>query len=124
MRRVLPTLLLATAVVASFVPGHSIFQKRAGTDACDDLTISANNGDRKVAIVIDSSASMATNDPKLYRIAAARALNSFLISNGEASSTQKADQVSVIQFAGSASLDYPLGDPAGADGPISQSKSP
>jgi hypothetical protein len=118
MRGVLSSLLLASAVAASFVPDHSIFHKRE-VQTCDDLTVSSNNGDRKVAIVIDSSLSMEDNDPSLYRIAAARALNNFLIANGEASGNQKPDQVSVIDFAASAFLDYPLGDPAGADKPLS-----
>lgn len=90
-------------------------------EVCSDLTISSNNGDRKVAIVIDSSGSMADSDPGDLRLVAARALNAFLISNAEAGG-QKPDQVVVIGFDYSAYLVFGPGDPgdAAADKDIGQ----
>jgi len=79
-------------------------------EVCSDLTISSNNGDRKVAIVIDSSGSMADSDPQDFRLVAARALNEFLISNSEAGGG-KPDQVVVIGFDYSSYLVFGPGDP-------------
>lgn len=94
-------------------PGGRSLVRRAEdfTEACTDLTISENKGDRKVAIVIDSSGSMADSDPSDLRLVAGRALNSFLISADEAGGGQKPDQVTVIDFDSSALVVYPLGDP-------------
>jgi hypothetical protein len=114
------TLLYASTATASTLHGHySGIQKRDG-DVCTDLSVSSNNGDRKVAIVIDSSGSMATNDPYDLRINAGRALNEFLIANGEATGDQKPDLVTVIDFDYVATLDYPLGDPGGANASFSK----
>jgi Mg-chelatase subunit ChlD len=120
MRSIFATLLLLASATASIVPAHSPLYRRAATETCDDLSISSNNGNRKIAIVIDSSSSMGGNDPRRHRIAAARALNEFLVSNSEASGGQKPDQVAVIQFASSAIVEYPLGDPANADPAIAK----
>jgi hypothetical protein len=75
----------------------------------------SNNGDRKIAIVIDSSGSMASSDPYNLRLTAGKQLNDWLISNKESSGGKKADQVSVINFSDSATVDYNLGDPGNAD---------
>ncbi|KAK3329515.1 hypothetical protein B0H66DRAFT_28350 [Apodospora peruviana] len=80
------------------------------TQVCDDLSINSNNGDRKVAIVIDSSGSMSGSDPDDLRLIAARALNQFLISNAEAGG-QKPDQVVVIGFDDTAYTVFGPGDP-------------
>jgi Mg-chelatase subunit ChlD len=109
------TLLCASLAAAlTLKDQHHQIQKRDNT-VCTDLTVSSNNGDRKVAIVLDSSGSMAYNDPDDLRVKAGRALNDFLISSKEATSTQKADLVTVIDFDDEAHLDYPLGDPGGAN---------
>jgi Mg-chelatase subunit ChlD len=108
-------LLYASIVASSALRSpHAELQKR-DDKVCKDLSVSANNGDRKVAIVMDSSGSMAYNDPFDLRVKAGRALNEFLISSGEARGGQKADQVTVIDFDDTANLDYPLGDPGNAN---------
>ncbi|KAK0747954.1 hypothetical protein B0T21DRAFT_265217, partial [Apiosordaria backusii] len=87
--------------------------------ACTDLTIASNNGDRKVAIVVDSSGSMSGADPDDLRLAAAKALNDFLVSNSEGGGEKKPDQVAIIGFD---STPYDVfgpgdpGDPAAAAG--------
>lgn len=81
---------------------------------CTDLRVKSNDGGRKIAIVIDSSGSMSSSDPYDLRIAAGRSLNDFLITSKEATSSKKADQVTVIDFDDVATLDYPLGDPGPA----------
>jgi hypothetical protein len=88
---VLTLLCSLSAVSAATLAPYSIFARDASA-VCADLSVSSNNGNRKVAIVIDSSGSMVTSDPYDYRVAAGRALNSFLISNSEASSSQQADR--------------------------------
>jgi len=109
------TLLCASVAAATTLKNpHANLQKRDDT-VCTDLSVSSNDGDRKVAIVMDSSGSMAYNDPYDLRVKAGRALNEFLISSREASGGQKADQVTVIDFDDAAYLDYPLGDPASAN---------
>lgn len=108
-------LLCASLAAASTLKGqHHQIQRRDDT-VCTDLSVSSNNGDRKVAIVLDSSGSMAYNDPYDLRIKAGRALNDFLISSGEVTGSQKADLVTVIDFDDAAYLDYPLGDPGNAN---------
>jgi Mg-chelatase subunit ChlD len=106
--------LCASLATASTLQSHHQIQKRDDT-VCTDLSVSTNNGDRKVAIVMDSSGSMAYNDPYDLRIKAGRALNEFLIANGEASGSQKPDLVTVIDFDDAAYLDYPLGDPGNSN---------
>jgi Mg-chelatase subunit ChlD len=109
------TLLCACLAAASTLKNpHAHLQKRDNT-VCTDLSVSSNNGDRKVAIVLDSSGSMSYNDPYDLRVKAGRALNEFLISSSEASGGQKADLVTVIDFDDEAYLDYPLGDPGSAN---------
>jgi hypothetical protein len=59
---------------------------------------------------------MVSSDPYDLRITAGRDLvNNWLISSKEATGTSKADLVTVINFDSSATLDYPLGDPGGAN---------
>ena len=72
------------------------------------------NGGRKVAIVVDSSGSNADTDPQELRIAAAKGLNSRLVLKGQASDGGQSDLVTAIDIGSSASVLYPLGDPAGA----------
>jgi Mg-chelatase subunit ChlD len=107
-------LLCVSLATASTLHGTHQFQKRDDA-VCTDLSVSSNNGDRKVAIVMDSSGSMASNDPYDLRIKAGRALNEFLIASSEASGSHKADQVTVIDFDDEAYLDFPLGDPGSAN---------
>lgn len=114
MRSVALTLLCALSAASAVTLHPRQIVKRDDT-VCTDLRVSANNGGRKVAIVIDSSGSMATNDRQNYRIAAGKNLNNFLISNSEASGSVKADQVTVVDFDGTSYLRYPLGDPGNAE---------
>ncbi|KAF2094987.1 hypothetical protein NA57DRAFT_46090 [Rhizodiscina lignyota] len=74
--------------------------------------IDRGTGGRKIALVVDSSGSNADTDPNNLRIAAARALNNVLISKSEATPSKPADQVTVVEFDYSASVLFPLGDPA------------
>lgn len=101
--------LLASGVSAG------VIAERATDLTCADLTVKSNNGDRKVAIVIDSSGSMTYSDPDNLRLAAGRSLNDWLIGSKEATSTKKPDLVTVINFDDVPNLDYPLGDPSGAN---------
>ncbi|KAL8304821.1 hypothetical protein RB600_007954 [Gaeumannomyces tritici] len=105
----LPALVSATTL--GLFPRGSIIAKRE--EACADLRVNANNGDRKVALVIDSSGSMASNDPGRRRIDAGRALADFLISSGEAGG-KTPDKLTVIDFDDSPKVIFPLGDPSGA----------
>lgn len=58
---------------------------------------------------------MTENDPSDLRLDAGRALvNNWLIPSKHSGSA-KSDLVTVIDFDGSANLDYPLGDPKGAN---------
>ena len=109
MRLLLPLLLLSAAAAATRLPEHSRLFRRE--DVCSDLSIDSNNGNRKVAIVIDSSGSMVDSDPDNLRLAAGKALVSFLISDSEATGSKPADEVTVINFDDEAYVDYPLGDP-------------
>ncbi|KAH6710573.1 putative calcium-activated chloride channel regulator 4 [Leptodontidium sp. MPI-SDFR-AT-0119] len=72
-------------------------------------TAVASNGGRKIGIVVDSSGSMESNDPNDLRITAGKSLTSSLVTGGS-----HPDQVTVVDFDGSATLLYPLGDPAKA----------
>lgn len=108
------TKISATTITTPDFLSHAHLFPRADEGAtqpqevCSDLTVSSNNGNRKVAIVIDSSGSMADNDPTDLRLVAARALNDFLISNSDGGSP---DQVAVIGFDYSAYTVFGPGDP-------------
>jgi Mg-chelatase subunit ChlD len=102
-------LYLVVLVVAS--PTSS-----AAPSACTNLHAISNNGDRKIAIVIDTSGSMADSDPYDLRLTAGKQIVNWLISDNEASSSQKADQLAVINFDDSPHLDFSLGDPGKASG--------
>ncbi|KAF2474431.1 uncharacterized protein BDR25DRAFT_392099 [Lindgomyces ingoldianus] len=71
---------------------------------------------RKLAIVVDSSGSNSWTDPSNLRIQAARDFNAKLTTAAQAGSGPYPDQVAVVDFDDSASLLYPMGDPAGAAG--------
>ena len=60
--------------------------------------------------------SMVDSDPANLRLSAGVELTNWLISNKEATASIKADLVTVINFADTPTLDYPLGDPGNADG--------
>jgi len=120
MLGIVPFSLLLGAVAASYRslpqrPGSIFKRADSGTDICDDLSVSSNNGNRKVAIVIDESGSMASSDPSLDSLKAAKELNSFLIANGEGS---KPDQIAIIRFDDTSTVEYSLGDPGSADAAI------
>ena len=117
MRPLLLSSLLLPVSLATVAPRRNSppLYRRDFTEACADLSVSANNGDRKVAVVIDSSGSMSSNDPSKLRISAGQALNAFLISNAEAGGGKKADQITVIDFDDTPTLLYPLGDPGNAN---------
>jgi Mg-chelatase subunit ChlD len=97
----------------------SVLVRRA--EKCDNLQAASNNGNRKIAIVIDSSGSMESNDPTYLRLtAASNVIDGWLIPQSKASSKKPADLVTVIDFSDAATLDYPLGDPSGANASLSQ----
>jgi Mg-chelatase subunit ChlD len=113
------TVILSAALSFLLISNASavaILPRATSAPTCQNLVAKTNNGDRKIAIVIDSSGSMAENDPDDLRLAAGRSLvNDWLISSKEATSSTKPDLVTVINFDTSATLDYPLGDPGGAN---------
>lgn len=108
---------LVSATTLGLFPRGSAIVKRE--EACADLRVNANNGDRKVALVVDSSGSMSSNDPGRRRIDAARSLADFLISSGEAGG-KTPDKLTVVDFDDSAKVIYPLGDPSGANATLSK----
>jgi hypothetical protein len=110
--------LLTLTLAASQALASAIVRRDSGP-ICADLTAKSNNGDRKIAIVIDSSGSMADSDPDNLRLSAGRTIDDWLISKSEAVGGKKEDLVTVINFDSSATLDYPLGDPAGANASFS-----
>ena len=84
----------------------------ARTDSgCPQLT---SSGGRKIGLVIDSSGSNSYNDPFDLRIAAAKELNSLLVTKTQAGPSGQSDLVTVIDFDDEARVIYPLGDPAHA----------
>ncbi|KXX77546.1 hypothetical protein MMYC01_207028 [Madurella mycetomatis] len=108
-----PALLVAAVTVTAVGSSLTARQSDEGDalQACADLTISSNNGDRKVVLVVDTSSSMFRSDPDNLRLAAARALNGFLISNAEAGDGRNADQVAVVGFGSSSYTVFGPGDP-------------
>lgn len=113
------SLLLSSFLFLS-AASAGLLKRDSSDQVCTDLSVSSNNGDRKVAVVIDSSGSMAYNDPYELRLVAGRALNNFLISTAEATADKKADQIAVIDFSDEATVDYPLGDPGSANSSFSK----
>lgn len=107
--------ILATLLLSSQAWGGVLFKRAEKQQTCANIKAASNNGDRKVAIVIDSSLSMLESDPTNLRLDAGRAVNDWLISKKEATGGKKADLVTVIDFAYSPTLDYPLGDPEAAN---------
>lgn len=57
---------------------------------------------------------MSTNDLTYVYLEASNALNNIVMSISKATSGNTADTICVAEFASTASLLYPLGDPAGA----------
>lgn len=110
---------LASLVFASLPHPHLAARQNAAPCIPDSLLgrIGASNGGRKIGLVIDASLSMEDNDPDDVRLDAAAAINNALISGSEAIDGKTADLVTVVEFSSSASLIYPLGDPANA-GPV------
>ena len=106
---------LSFLVLVSYVSAAVLAPRSTTAPTCVGLSVKSNNGNRKVAIVIDSSGSMAVSDPFNLRLAAGRALNNWLITRAEATGGRKPDLVTVINFDDTAHLDYPLGDPAGTN---------
>jgi Mg-chelatase subunit ChlD len=101
--------------------GHaSTLVRRESNNKCTDLHATSNNGDRKIAIVIDSSGSMLDSDPTDLRLtAASNVINSWLIPKSKATNKKPADLVTVIDFSDEATLDYALGDPGAANASLS-----
>ena len=77
--------------------------------------VGSSSGGRKIGLVIDASGSMGDNDPGNLRLVAAKTLNDALISQSEATSSQAADLVTVVEFSDDSDVLYQLGDPSGAD---------
>jgi len=109
------TFILLFLLTLHEVTAGVLVRRDSNTTTCAGLTVKSNNGNRKVAIVIDSSGSMAESDPDNLRLAAGKSLNDWLITKNEAVGGKKEDLVTVINFDDEATLDYPLGDPSGAD---------
>ncbi|KAF7502243.1 hypothetical protein GJ744_006307 [Endocarpon pusillum] len=114
-------LMVSTPAFANHYSNSKLIA-RQNTSPCvaDDLLgrVGASNGGRKIGFVIDASNSMSTNDPNDLRLAASQALNNALIDSSEASGGKTADLVTVVDFASSGELLYPLGDPSGANAEI------
>ncbi|KAF9768434.1 hypothetical protein IL306_014274 [Fusarium sp. DS 682] len=108
--------IAAARLSAAFFPSPA-FKRNA--DTCK-LSLASSSGGRKVALVIDASGSMLSNDPQELRIKAGRALNRQLVSSAEASGGKSADQVAVVEFNTQATLLYQLGDPGKADSSFSK----
>jgi len=106
-----PLTISVWALFSSIVDA-SVIKRNA--PVCTDLRAKSNNGDRKIAIVIDSSGSMAMTDPFDLRFEAANQAVDWLIEKNEVSEKQKQDQVAIISFDSDAYLEYPLGDPSSA----------
>ncbi|KAF2684198.1 hypothetical protein K458DRAFT_431769 [Lentithecium fluviatile CBS 122367] len=69
---------------------------------------------RKISIVIDSSGSNSWTDPSNLRIQAGKDFNAKLTTAAQAGAGSVPDQVAVIDFDTSATVLYPMGDPAAA----------
>lgn len=113
-----PAMSLFSLVVLAGSITNAYLIPRDSTQVCSGLTAQSNNGDRKMAIVIDSSDSMYYSDPTDLRLEAGKAILDWLILKNETSDTKKEDSVAIVDFADSAHLDYGLGDPANAYGPL------
>jgi len=111
MKTVAFSLWLAATTVANPL---NYFQRRDTQPTCAGITAKTNNGNRKIAIVVDSSGSMSTNDPYDLRLAGAHKIVDWLIASNEASGGKKMDLVSIIDFASSATVDFNIGDPLNA----------
>jgi hypothetical protein len=61
---------------------------------------------------------MSYNDPEDIRLAAGKALDATLVTQGGATGGKSADLVTVVKFNDDATLLYPLGDPAGGSSVI------
>jgi Mg-chelatase subunit ChlD len=106
-------LVILFALVAGSINAY-LLPRGSSTKTCTNLYAQSNNGDRKIAIVIDSSGSMAESDPSDLRLQAGRSVIDWLISKSGATSSHKQDLVTVINFDDAAYVDYPLGDPGNA----------
>lgn len=90
--------LVASPILAASSPswhGGSGVARR-DTGKCN-IQLAASNGGRKVAIVLDSSGSMATTDPSRLRVAAGKALNNQLVPSSAATGGKNADLVTVVE---------------------------
>ncbi|KIX93438.1 uncharacterized protein Z520_10857 [Fonsecaea multimorphosa CBS 102226] len=116
----LPIILCLPFVVLFTSTANAYLIPRDSTPVCTNLRAQSNNGDRKIALVIDSSGSMEESDPYNYRLSAAKMVLDWLISKSEVTSTQKQDEVAIINFDDKAYLDYPLGDPGAAASSLAQ----
>src|ERR1700753_3076847 len=116
MRLLSAYLLLGVASVnsLSLFKRDNVLFERDTQATCSGLNAQSNDGNRKIAIVIDSSGSMTENDPNNLRLQAGQEIDNWLISVNEATGNKKADLVTVIDFDASVNVDYPLGDPGDA----------
>src|SRR5438034_6165194 len=85
---------LSFLAFVSYVSAAVLAPRATTAPTCVGLSAKSNDGNRKVAIVIDSSGSMTTSDPYDLRLAAGRALNNWLITKAEA--TGGRDRKSVV----------------------------
>jgi Mg-chelatase subunit ChlD len=109
-------LFVLIALTASVTNAYLL--PRDSGQVCSGLSVQSNNGDRKMAIVIDSSSSMLGTDPTDLRLDAGKSILDWLVSKNNTSGNKKEDVVAVIDFSDEAKLDYGLGDPAGAYSPM------
>jgi hypothetical protein len=114
--RVPTTLFISLCALADGVISASLV--RRAEKVCSGPTAKSNNGDRKMALVIDSSGSMLGSDPTDLRLQAGKSILDWLITKDEVSDNKKEDIVTVIDFSDEAQLDYKLGPPDGAYEPL------
>ncbi|RYP03684.1 hypothetical protein DL764_004976 [Monosporascus ibericus] len=110
---ILGAALAVTPVLGSLYRNGLFIRQESGE--CQ-IELPPTNGGRKVAIVLDSSGSMSSNDPNDLRIVAGKSLNRQLVPGSGTTGNPRSDLVTVVDFDDEARVIYPLGDPAGADG--------
>jgi len=116
---------IASLLLLTILPAHAdlhsysthVARQEASTCILDSLLgrVGPSNGGRKIGLIIDASGSMEDNDPENLRLVAAKTLNDALISQSEATGSQAADLVTVVEFSDESEVLYSLGDPSGAN---------
>lgn len=74
----------ASLLLLSFTASQALASAIVRRDTtCTELDARSNNGDRKIAIAIDSSRSMTSSDPDDLRLSAGRTISGWLIAKSE-----------------------------------------